>query len=160
MEKPNHHADKGTKAEQLQEAYFLPEFVLSPQGSFLEDTAGEQFLTYRFDDQVDASIVKDGHMFPNNLRACTKRGLMELRSSAGVHYMFENVCQLPVGQAHVKEEDAGKHSRVLSFKEVFLPRVKLSKKHLFGEQSQALVKKEMILEGGCFSAHVYLRMKS
>uniref|UniRef100_A0A670Y9S1 ADAMTS like 3 n=1 Tax=Pseudonaja textilis TaxID=8673 RepID=A0A670Y9S1_PSETE len=34
------------------EAYFLPEFVLSPQGSFLEDTAGEQFLTYRFDDQT------------------------------------------------------------------------------------------------------------
>ncbi|XP_039214825.1 ADAMTS-like protein 3 isoform X1 [Crotalus tigris] len=41
-----------TTAEQLQEAYFLPEFVLSPQGSFLEDTTGEQFLTYHFDDQT------------------------------------------------------------------------------------------------------------
>ncbi|XP_058011738.1 ADAMTS-like protein 3 isoform X4 [Ahaetulla prasina] len=41
-----------TKAEESQDAYFLPEFVLSPQGSFLEDTAGEQFLTYRFDDQT------------------------------------------------------------------------------------------------------------
>ncbi|XP_063170025.1 ADAMTS-like protein 3 [Candoia aspera] len=40
-----------TTAEQLQDAYFLPEFVLSPQGSFLEDTTGEQFLTYRYDDQ-------------------------------------------------------------------------------------------------------------
>ncbi|KAM6426745.1 ADAMTS-like protein 3 isoform 2-T4 [Liasis olivaceus] len=41
-----------TRAEQLQDAYFLPEFVLSPQGSFLEDTTGEQFLTYRYDDQT------------------------------------------------------------------------------------------------------------
>ncbi|XP_015681132.1 ADAMTS-like protein 3 [Protobothrops mucrosquamatus] len=41
-----------TTAEQLQDAYFLPEFVLSPQGSFLEDTTGEQFLTYHFDDQT------------------------------------------------------------------------------------------------------------
>lgn len=40
------------KAEQEQGAYFLPEFALSPQGSFLEDTTGEQFLTYRYDDQV------------------------------------------------------------------------------------------------------------
>lgn len=39
-------------AEQEQGAYFLPEFALSPQGSFLEDTTGEQFLTYRYDDQV------------------------------------------------------------------------------------------------------------
>lgn len=39
-------------AEQSQGAYFLPEFALSPQGSFLEDTTGEQFLTYRFDDQA------------------------------------------------------------------------------------------------------------
>lgn len=41
-----------TRAEQSQGAYFLPEFALSPQGSFLEDTTGEQFLTYRYDDQV------------------------------------------------------------------------------------------------------------
>nr|XP_060611878.1 ADAMTS-like protein 3 [Anolis sagrei ordinatus] len=41
-----------TRAEQSQGAYFLPEFALSPQGSFLEDTAGEQFLTYRYDDQT------------------------------------------------------------------------------------------------------------
>ncbi|KAL6468561.1 hypothetical protein MHYP_G00220850 [Metynnis hypsauchen] len=34
-----------------QSAYFLPEFALSPQGSFLEDTTGEQYLTYRYDDQ-------------------------------------------------------------------------------------------------------------
>ncbi|XP_013812745.2 ADAMTS-like protein 3 [Apteryx mantelli] len=40
-----------TRAEQSQGAYFLPEFALSPQGSFLEDTTGEQFLTYRYDDQ-------------------------------------------------------------------------------------------------------------
>ncbi|XP_077173364.1 ADAMTS-like protein 3 [Paroedura picta] len=39
-------------AEQPQGAYFLPEFALSPQGSFLEDTTGEQFLTYRYDDQT------------------------------------------------------------------------------------------------------------
>ncbi|XP_063305045.1 ADAMTS-like protein 3 isoform X1 [Pelobates fuscus] len=42
-------------AEQAQGAYFLPEFALSPQGSFLEDTTGEQFLTYRFDDQTSRS---------------------------------------------------------------------------------------------------------
>jgi len=39
-------------ASQTQSAYFLPEFALSPQGSFLEDTTGEQYLTYRYDDQV------------------------------------------------------------------------------------------------------------
>uniref|UniRef100_A0A8D0BGF9 ADAMTS like 3 n=1 Tax=Salvator merianae TaxID=96440 RepID=A0A8D0BGF9_SALMN len=39
------------RAEQSQGAYFLPEFALSPQGSFLEDTTGEQFLTYLYDDQ-------------------------------------------------------------------------------------------------------------
>ncbi|KAG8145085.1 hypothetical protein E2320_013454, partial [Naja naja] len=44
-----------------------------------------------------------------------------------------------VSSLFMKEEDVGKHPRVLSFKEVFHPRVKLSKKHLFGEQSQALV---------------------
>ncbi|XP_030045487.1 ADAMTS-like protein 3 isoform X1 [Microcaecilia unicolor] len=42
-------------AEQNQGVYFLPEFALSPQGSFLEDTTGEQFLTYRFDDQTSRS---------------------------------------------------------------------------------------------------------
>lgn len=47
-----------TKAEQSQGAYFLPEFALSPQGSFLEDTTGEQFLTYRYDDQVSMTYVK------------------------------------------------------------------------------------------------------
>ncbi|KAF5906195.1 ADAMTS-like protein 3, partial [Clarias magur] len=43
----------GNQAEssQSQTAYFLPEFALSPQGSFLEDTTGEQYLTYRYDDQ-------------------------------------------------------------------------------------------------------------
>lgn len=41
-----------TAAEKSPGAYFLPEFALSPQGSFLEDTTGEQFLTYRYDDQV------------------------------------------------------------------------------------------------------------
>ncbi|GCB67092.1 hypothetical protein scyTo_0000677 [Scyliorhinus torazame] len=40
--------------EQSQTVYFLPEFALSPQGSFLEDTTGEQVLTYRYDDQVGA----------------------------------------------------------------------------------------------------------
>ncbi|ELK25677.1 ADAMTS-like protein 3 [Myotis davidii] len=40
-----------TSAETSPGAYFLPEFALSPQGSFLEDTTGEQFLTYRYDDQ-------------------------------------------------------------------------------------------------------------
>lgn len=47
-----------TRAEQSQGAYFLPEFALSPQGSFLEDTTGEQFLTYRYDDQVSMLYVK------------------------------------------------------------------------------------------------------
>ncbi|TRY92710.1 hypothetical protein DNTS_032938 [Danionella cerebrum] len=41
-------------ASQTQSAYFLPEFALSPQGSFLEDTTGEQYLTYRYDDQSQA----------------------------------------------------------------------------------------------------------
>lgn len=48
-----------TRAEQSQGAYFLPEFALSPQGSFLEDTTGEQFLTYRYDDQVSMPYMKD-----------------------------------------------------------------------------------------------------
>ncbi|XP_062998643.1 ADAMTS-like protein 3 [Elgaria multicarinata webbii] len=48
-----------TRAEQSQGAYFLPEFALSPQGSFLEDTAGEQFLTYRYDDQTSRITQSD-----------------------------------------------------------------------------------------------------
>ncbi|KYO21121.1 ADAMTS-like protein 1 [Alligator mississippiensis] len=48
-----------TRAEQSQGAYFLPEFALSPQGSFLEDTTGEQFLTYRFDDQTSRITRSD-----------------------------------------------------------------------------------------------------
>ncbi|KAM8972283.1 ADAMTS-like protein 3 [Pelodytes ibericus] len=46
-------------ADQAQGAYFLPEFALSPQGSFLEDTTGEQFLTYRFDDQTSRITRSD-----------------------------------------------------------------------------------------------------
>ncbi|KAL1271887.1 hypothetical protein QQF64_030903 [Cirrhinus molitorella] len=45
-------------ASQTQSAYFLPEFALSPQGSFLEDTTGEQYLTYRYDDQNVSKDVK------------------------------------------------------------------------------------------------------
>ncbi|XP_044294657.1 ADAMTS-like protein 3 isoform X3 [Varanus komodoensis] len=48
-----------TGAEQPQGVYFLPEFALSPQGSFLEDTAGEQFLTYRYDDQTSRITTSD-----------------------------------------------------------------------------------------------------
>ncbi|NXB92812.1 ATL3 protein, partial [Vidua chalybeata] len=48
-----------TRAEQSQGAYFLPEFALSPQGSFLEDTTGEQFLTYRYDDQNSRTTRSD-----------------------------------------------------------------------------------------------------
>ncbi|XP_054858272.1 ADAMTS-like protein 3 [Eublepharis macularius] len=48
-----------TRAEQSQGAYFLPEFALSPQGSFLEDTTGEQFLTYRYDDQTSRITQSD-----------------------------------------------------------------------------------------------------
>uniref|UniRef100_A0A8C8SUX3 ADAMTS like 3 n=1 Tax=Pelusios castaneus TaxID=367368 RepID=A0A8C8SUX3_9SAUR len=48
-----------TRAEQAQGAYFLPEFALSPQGSFLEDTTGEQFLTYRYDDQTSRIARSD-----------------------------------------------------------------------------------------------------
>ncbi|KAM5170849.1 ADAMTS-like protein 3 [Mantella aurantiaca] len=47
------------RAEQEQGAYFLPEFALSPQGSFLEDTTGEQFLTYRYDDQTSRITRSD-----------------------------------------------------------------------------------------------------
>ncbi|XP_022525237.2 ADAMTS-like protein 3 isoform X1 [Astyanax mexicanus] len=42
-----------------QSAYFLPEFALSPQGSFLEDTTGEQYLTYRYDDQSSRTTRSD-----------------------------------------------------------------------------------------------------
>nr|XP_014437122.1 ADAMTS-like protein 3 isoform X2 [Pelodiscus sinensis] len=48
-----------SRAEQAQGAYFLPEFALSPQGSFLEDTTGEQFLTYRYDDQTSRTARSD-----------------------------------------------------------------------------------------------------
>ncbi|XP_020032200.2 ADAMTS-like protein 3 [Castor canadensis] len=47
-------------AEKSPGAYFLPEFALSPQGSFLEDTTGEQFLTYRYDDQTSRNAHSDG----------------------------------------------------------------------------------------------------
>ncbi|XP_058521521.1 ADAMTS-like protein 3 [Ochotona princeps] len=54
-----------TAAEKSPGAYFLPEFALSPQGSFLEDTTGEQFLTYRYDDQTSRNAHseedKDGN---------------------------------------------------------------------------------------------------
>ncbi|XP_026786423.3 ADAMTS-like protein 3 isoform X1 [Pangasianodon hypophthalmus] len=51
----------GIQAEssQSQSAYFLPEFALSPQGSFLEDTTGEQYLTYRYDDQTSRTTRSD-----------------------------------------------------------------------------------------------------
>ncbi|XP_076879153.1 ADAMTS-like protein 3 isoform X2 [Brachyhypopomus gauderio] len=39
--------------------YFLPEFALSPQGSFLEDTTGEEYLTYRYDDQSSRTTRSD-----------------------------------------------------------------------------------------------------
>nr|XP_045000947.1 ADAMTS-like protein 3 isoform X1 [Jaculus jaculus] len=48
-----------TPAEKSPGAYFLPEFALSPQGSFLEDTTGEQFLTYRYDDQTSRNVRSD-----------------------------------------------------------------------------------------------------
>lgn len=54
---PSNPAFQAT-AEKSPGAYFLPEFALSPQGSFLEDTTGEQFLTYRYDDQV-RTLPKD-----------------------------------------------------------------------------------------------------
>ncbi|TNN61672.1 ADAMTS-like protein 3 [Liparis tanakae] len=37
---------------QPQRAVFLPEFALSPQGSFMEDATEDQLLTYKYDDQV------------------------------------------------------------------------------------------------------------
>ncbi|ELK18317.1 ADAMTS-like protein 3, partial [Pteropus alecto] len=50
-----------TSAEKATGAYFLPEFALSPQGSFLEDTTGEQFLTYRYDDQAPSKHTSVPH---------------------------------------------------------------------------------------------------
>ncbi|XP_056134285.1 ADAMTS-like protein 3 [Lampris incognitus] len=44
---------------EAQDAVFLPEFALSPQGSFLEDATGEQFLTYRYDDQASRTTRSD-----------------------------------------------------------------------------------------------------
>ncbi|XP_071402647.1 ADAMTS-like protein 3 [Centroberyx affinis] len=44
---------------QPQSAVFLPEFALSPQGSFLEDTTEDQFLTYRYDDQASRTTRSD-----------------------------------------------------------------------------------------------------
>nr|XP_046243182.1 ADAMTS-like protein 3 isoform X1 [Scatophagus argus] len=44
---------------QLQSAMFLPEFALSPQGSFMEDATEDQFLTYRADDQVSRMTRSD-----------------------------------------------------------------------------------------------------
>ncbi|XP_056590739.1 ADAMTS-like protein 3 isoform X2 [Triplophysa dalaica] len=46
-------------ADRTQSAYFLPEFALSPQGSFLEDTTEEQYLTYRYDDQSSRTTRSD-----------------------------------------------------------------------------------------------------
>ncbi|XP_031148578.1 ADAMTS-like protein 3 isoform X1 [Sander lucioperca] len=44
---------------QPQSAVFLPEFALSPQGSFLEDATEDQFLTYRYDDQASRMTRSD-----------------------------------------------------------------------------------------------------
>ncbi|XP_035272367.1 ADAMTS-like protein 3 isoform X1 [Anguilla anguilla] len=52
-------SDVQTEASQSQSVYFLPEFALSPQGSFLEDTTGEQFLTFRYDDQASRTTRSD-----------------------------------------------------------------------------------------------------
>uniref|UniRef100_A0A8C9VMW3 ADAMTS like 3 n=1 Tax=Scleropages formosus TaxID=113540 RepID=A0A8C9VMW3_SCLFO len=46
-------------AEPSQSAYFLPEFALSPQGSFQEDTTEERLLTYRHDDQSSRMTRSD-----------------------------------------------------------------------------------------------------
>ncbi|XP_035768647.1 uncharacterized protein LOC118455049 [Neolamprologus brichardi] len=39
------------QCSESQTAVFLPEFALSPQGSFMEDATEDHFLTYRYDDQ-------------------------------------------------------------------------------------------------------------
>lgn len=43
---------------QSQTAVFLPEFALSPQGSFMESATEDQFLTYRYDDQVGHTLFR------------------------------------------------------------------------------------------------------
>uniref|UniRef100_A0A3B4XTR5 ADAMTS-like 3 n=1 Tax=Seriola lalandi dorsalis TaxID=1841481 RepID=A0A3B4XTR5_SERLL len=44
---------------QPESAVFLPEFALSPQGSFMEDATEDQFLTYRYDDQASRMTRSD-----------------------------------------------------------------------------------------------------
>uniref|UniRef100_A0A8C4DFP0 ADAMTS-like 3 n=1 Tax=Dicentrarchus labrax TaxID=13489 RepID=A0A8C4DFP0_DICLA len=44
---------------QPQSAVFLPEFALSPQGSFMEEATEDQFLTYRYDDQASRMTRSD-----------------------------------------------------------------------------------------------------
>ncbi|XP_067350273.1 ADAMTS-like protein 3 isoform X2 [Channa argus] len=44
---------------QPQSAVFVPEFALSPQGSFMEDATEDQFLTYRYDDQASRTTRSD-----------------------------------------------------------------------------------------------------
>ncbi|XP_076583561.1 ADAMTS-like protein 3 isoform X4 [Chaetodon auriga] len=44
---------------QPQSAVFLPEFALSPQGSFMEDATEDHFLTYRYDDQASRMTRSD-----------------------------------------------------------------------------------------------------
>ncbi|MFT7816482.1 ADAMTS-like protein 3, partial [Arapaima gigas] len=53
------HCSNYMDAGQSQSAYFLPEFALSPQGSFLEDTTEDQLLTYRYDDQTSRTTRSD-----------------------------------------------------------------------------------------------------
>ncbi|KAG7483023.1 ADAMTS 3 [Solea senegalensis] len=45
--------------DQPHSAVFLPEFALSPQGSFMEDATEDQFLTYRYDDQASRTTRSD-----------------------------------------------------------------------------------------------------
>ncbi|MFT7797233.1 ADAMTS-like protein 3 isoform X1 [Arapaima gigas] len=63
-----------------QSAYFVPEFSLSPQGSFQEDATEERLLTYRHDDQVTehANI----YSYPNMTRPTCSRGLAAARPSS------------------------------------------------------------------------------
>ncbi|XP_031702131.1 ADAMTS-like protein 1 isoform X1 [Anarrhichthys ocellatus] len=44
---------------QPQRAVFLPEFALSPQGSFMEDATEDQLLTYKYDDQASRMTRSD-----------------------------------------------------------------------------------------------------
>ncbi|XP_070823725.1 ADAMTS-like protein 3 isoform X4 [Chaetodon trifascialis] len=44
---------------QPQGAVFLPEFALSPQGSFMEDATEDHFLTYRYDEQASRMTRSD-----------------------------------------------------------------------------------------------------